>query len=356
MDLLMQYLGYSIAFGCALFALHLISIRSARSQATLLLAAIFLVFAIQSALLSMLLASGPSHIAAIVRPSLAMTIGPLLWLYFRSIANSQPRLHPPDILHFLPATVIATELLTSVIVVDIDLAIIASLVAYSISLTILTARGVDQFSNLANRADDAFRLLLVGTVLMIASALIEIAIAVDMARGGGTLAQSRFLFLALVFDFCVISVAVLAALRRPSPLDWIYGIRGAFGGHRDAALNEIDCNAIIAAFEHLLNEEIYYKSEATGLGDAARRLGRPKRQLSEAINRTYGESFSRRLNRKRVEEAKSLLNRCPEMRMTDVMFESGFRTKSSFNKEFLAIENVSPSAFRSALNESQACK
>lgn len=57
------------------------------------------------------------------------------------------------------------------------------------------------------------------------------------------------------------------------------------------------------------------------------------------------------MNRLRVEDAMRLLLEPPERSMYDVMPDSGFRTKSSFNKEFRTIAGMEPSDYRESLRQ-----
>jgi len=52
------------------------------------------------------------------------------------------------------------------------------------------------------------------------------------------------------------------------------------------------------------------------------------------------------LNDQRIREAQVLLRENIEMPIIDVMQNSGFSSKSNFNKEFLRVTGMSPSAFR----------
>ena len=77
----------------------------------------------------------------------------------------------------------------------------------------------------------------------------------------------------------------------------------------------------------------------------ARRLALPSRRLSQAINRTHGISVSHYVNGLRITEAQRLL-RETDYPVTRVMLESGFLTKSNFNREFQRVTGTSPSAWR----------
>ena len=348
MTSLIQYLGYATSFACFLFAAHLLVIRPANRTPSLLLAALFFVFAAQPALLSILLETGRPSIPAVARPSLAMTIGPLMLLYFVSAADPAFRLRWRNALHLLPAVFIAFEMTSYNYWIDIDLAIIASFAAYSIAVWLRVLRGVTQFAHLGAGGRDAFRMLLAGAVLLSVSLIGEIIIVLDFLRNGA-LSNSVPLAIALVFDLAVIGVAILAAMQRPSPFDWIYQFGAALKGGNASSMSDAECESCIRSFEALVEKNSLFREEGLGLNAMAKRLGAPARRLSEAINRIYGESYSRRMNRWRVEEAKRLLRNHPGSTITDVMFDAGFRTKSSFNREFRMIEGVSPTEYRNSI-------
>ena len=347
MTALMQYLGYAISFACLLFAVHFLSIRPANRTPSLLLGAIFVVFAVQSALLGILLESGTPNFAAIARPTIAMTIGPFLLLYFDSVADPDFRPRWRNILHFVPAGLIAIELVSRNFWVDIDLAIIASFAAYTIILWLKVRRGAALFGHLGAGCRDAFRILLASAILLSVSLVGEIIITVDIMRGA-TVSKSLPIMIAMMFDLAVISIAILAALQRPSPFDWLYRF-GAPQKTAGAMMSDAECKECIRLFEAQINASSLSDAAPLGLGEMARRLGMPARRLSEAINRVYGESYSRRINRWRVEEAKRLLRAQPDTAITEIMFDAGFKTKSSFNREFRMIQGMSPSEYRSGL-------
>lgn len=146
----------------------------------------------------------------------------------------------------------------------------------------------------------------------------------------------------------MVSFTLLAALRKPSPFDWIANI--AIQTNRPEAESDDDLRfrSLVGKFDQFAIDEKLYAQEGVSLQSTARLFDVPKRQLSRAINHVHGESFSKRMNRMRVIEAKRLLLDPARKSVTGIMLDSGFRTKSNFNKEFLAIEGLSPSDFREA--------
>jgi len=91
-----------------------------------------------------------------------------------------------------------------------------------------------------------------------------------------------------------------------------------------------------------------YLDEHCNLSTIANSLQLPARQVSAAINRELGKGFSTLLNDFRVEHAASLLRdpACAHLPIISLMYEAGFRTKSSFNREFSLRLGMSPSQYR----------
>lgn len=102
---------------------------------------------------------------------------------------------------------------------------------------------------------------------------------------------------------------------------------------------------MLATLDALMNEKQIYTDSNLTLARVARRLSVPARDVSTAINRMTGENFSRYINGFRVHHAQRAL-RETELPITEVMFDAGFVSKSSFNTEFRRITGQTPSQFR----------
>lgn len=97
-------------------------------------------------------------------------------------------------------------------------------------------------------------------------------------------------------------------------------------------------NALLTAKEVFLDPDLT-------LDRLARKSGIPARQISVAINQTYGRNVSQVVNEYRIERAKKLLL-TTDRTITQIYLDSGFQTKSNFNREFTRITQQTPSAFR----------
>ena len=106
-----------------------------------------------------------------------------------------------------------------------------------------------------------------------------------------------------------------------------------------------DDRATRAVLDALMNDTHLYTDSNLTLARVARRLSVPVRDVSNAINKTTNENFSRYINGFRIRHAQRAL-RDTELSIIEVMFDAGFVSKSSFNTEFRRLTGQTPSQFR----------
>jgi AraC-like DNA-binding protein len=104
--------------------------------------------------------------------------------------------------------------------------------------------------------------------------------------------------------------------------------------------------AIIAKLDDYVRSHKPHLDPDLTLARLARKLTVPAKQVSAAINRSKNENVSRYINRLRIEEACRLL--ADGKLVTAAIFDSGFNTKSNFNREFLRVCGQSPRAWLAA--------
>jgi len=68
--------------------------------------------------------------------------------------------------------------------------------------------------------------------------------------------------------------------------------------------------------------------------------------VSELLNQTLGLHFFDFINGHRIDHARQLLLTEPSKSILDILLESGFNSKSSFNTAFKKQMGMTPSAFR----------
>ena len=81
------------------------------------------------------------------------------------------------------------------------------------------------------------------------------------------------------------------------------------------------------------------------------RIGLPYRDVSFAINRAFGTNFFEFINTYRVEEAKRYLadEKHLNMSVMEILLESGFNSKSSFQRFFKRLTGDSPTEYRNKM-------
>jgi AraC-like DNA-binding protein len=179
---------------------------------------------------------------------------------------------------------------------------------------------------------------------------------------GCFLCLSGVIDLAVIFDFSMTDgerALVIIVISQITLLPLIGGLFLSAG--RTSAISTVDISADIpparpvilpeelealyARLETQVRETQIYLNPDLSLNLLARKTGIPARQVSGAINALSQNNLSQWINGFRIERAKALLL-STSLPVTDIMLESGFITKSNFNREFQRITGVSPTGFR----------
>jgi AraC-like DNA-binding protein len=260
---------------------------------------------------------------------LATCIPPLAWAAFANAAGGDVR--PSKMLWH----VIGPALAVLCLVIEpylLDALIPLSFVIYGSAMLLRLRRGED--SLLHSRLESGSKALLAWRILaasLIASAACDVVIAYGMATG----AKDILLWLpSLVSSLSLLSLGALGLSHSVE----------SRREHDTETLSEADVardQATVAALDQYLGQHKPYLDPDLTLARLARKLVVPAKQLSAAINRSKNENVSRFINRHRIEHACLLMTEGKSV--TRAMYDSGFNTKSNFNREFLRIKKVAPS-------------
>lgn len=142
--------------------------------------------------------------------------------------------------------------------------------------------------------------------------------------------------------FIVTCGLLLISLRYPNLL----GIPGLHVKYANTRLPTTGADEIQRAFDTMMRESKPYLDPDLTLAELAQILGVLPRNVSQLVNGRFGINVSSYLNQLRVEEAARLLEELPDKPIKAVMFESGFKSKSVFNREFQHRKCASPTDFR----------
>ncbi len=351
---IISHLQIANAILCLLMAAYLLSMASRRPLAKRLMAINCVLFAHQSlALVGILNAHAAWFLVS--RPLFAMQLGPMLYLYFLCIHREEDRLEAKDALHFIGGLALFL-LFVSVKSLRplVGPAIFSSFLIYTLLIAKQLRKSKRELAHIGSYAESAFLWLKALLAIAIVNIMLELAVNVELAYGVA-LENSGSLLVASVAFLSINASMVLAALRRSHYLEWMYQLASPIPkpeqDHATSAVisvvDDAESRALFERWEKLVQTEQLHKLEfGITLPQAARKLQVPARQLSNAVNQIYRKSFSSYLNDLRIQEAQLLLRNRKELSVIEVMHESGFSSKSNFNKEFLRVVGMSPSAFR----------
>jgi AraC-like DNA-binding protein len=115
-----------------------------------------------------------------------------------------------------------------------------------------------------------------------------------------------------------------------------------------AASGKNDNAAMAQRLRQFMQNEKPWLDPDLSLEQLATGIGQKPRMLSLVINETLGQNFFDFINHYRIEEAKRLLTNPVDQKITvsEVLYQVGFNSKSSFNTLFKRYTGVTPTEFR----------
>ncbi|MGI9500683.1 MAG: helix-turn-helix domain-containing protein [Geminicoccaceae bacterium] len=307
-----------------------------------LFAALVAACAVQGVVVSLVQYYGVVSMRAL-QPVMATFIPPLAWVTFQTTAVRA--LDPGrDPLHLaVPAF---TAFCVAVAPAILDLLVTGIFLFYGVMIAYALRDGADALPLARIETGDRPRLIWGGIAFgLILSAVSDGLIALTLMIGADWLQP------AILSLFTSLSLGLVGALTLSQSLAHERNVEIP----ADPVPGPVDterASDIMARLGKLLTEEALYLDANLTLERLARRLLVPSKQLSAAINRTTGDNVSRYVNGFRIQHA------CERLKagdgVTAAMLESGFNTKSNFNREFLRIRGCPPSRWLENKSEARS--
>lgn len=147
--------------------------------------------------------------------------------------------------------------------------------------------------------------------------------------------------------FFLVSTLIFFSLMRSSIFEGIE-LRDTFTETKyDTEKNELDPELKTRVSNYMESNKPYLANILT-LEQLAKQLDMPPRTLSSTINRQFHQNFFEFINKYRVEEAKDQLSNPAEKHKTmiEIMADSGFNSKATFNTFFKKLVGSTPSQYR----------
>ncbi|EOQ97749.1 DNA-binding helix-turn-helix protein [Leptospira wolbachii serovar Codice str. CDC] len=136
------------------------------------------------------------------------------------------------------------------------------------------------------------------------------------------------------------------SLERHSLFVNTYQIVGKIQSNTKSRLLQVDLDRLQNRLSHLMEVQKIYLNENLSLEVLAEELELHPRQLSEFLNGKKQTTFHSFLHSYRIREAKDLLIKYPEKNVSDIGFEVGYKSLSSFYDAFKKELKITASEFR----------
>lgn len=276
-----------------------------------------------------------------IQPITAIMIPPMAWVAFQSTAIRDFELKH-DIIHIVPVILIGIFVIsfedllnTQSVFIGLDFLIPVIFIAYAIAILAIASRGADALPRLRLEAsDNPVNIWRIIAATLIGSAFTDIII-VMLIMADLTYIQPWIITIyTTLMLFLIGSLSLSQNLSNP--------IKVINDTQAPTLPTERDEDIMLRLNQLMKEQKIYLDPDLT-LDKISRRLIIPVKQVSIAINRSTGGNVSRHINKFRIDVAsKALLD---GENVTSAMLTSGFNTKSNFNREFLRVTGLSPSAW-----------
>ncbi|MFH1197642.1 MAG: helix-turn-helix domain-containing protein [bacterium] len=118
--------------------------------------------------------------------------------------------------------------------------------------------------------------------------------------------------------------------------------------YQKSRLTETDKNSLSTQLEEVMNSQKPYLIPNITITELSEKANIPARSLSQVINENYKMNFFDFVNSFRINEAKGMLKN-PSLKdrtVLEILYESGFNSKTAFNRAFVKTTGITPTEFR----------
>ncbi len=307
--------------------------------------------------------------------SLLLLHGPFLYLYISALINDRFRFKLISLYHFIPFLLFNLYLFISLfftrasVHISLDhvetasntpllfnlfliLTVLSGPVYFVLTLNKFKELNINIFNNFSapeNVNPDWLKKLVysfgtVWTLLMVAASLHHVFHFYTLEFCADSLFLALSVFVILIGYFGLKQKEIFIHYHDGS-VDEISEPKAKYAG---ILLKEGEAEELADNIERFMEKEKPYLVSDLTLPDLANRLNVPPHHLSRVINETLGLNFFEFVNRYRIKEVKDKMMD-PEFinfSLLGIAYESGFNTKSAFNRVFKKLTGMTPSAYK----------
>ncbi|WP_250463732.1 AraC family transcriptional regulator [Microbulbifer litoralis] len=208
----------------------------------------------------------------------------------------------------------------------------------------------DTYSNV-DKIDFKWLLILVWGFLALRGWAVLVNIALTLAAHLDVMVDFRIMGLASNYTvFILISAMIFFSLSYSSMFEGLDGrdSKDTAGDTETGSDKPAVDSQLVDKITRYMEQEKPYLAPTLTLEQLSTQLEVPKRTLSNVINRHFERNFFEFINHYRIEEAKRRLADPVQAEQTvmEIMLDSGFNTKATFNSFFKKLVGMTPTEFR----------
>ncbi len=282
---------------------------------------------------------------------LSALYGPSLYLHIKSLQKQDFKVSTKTLLHFTfsPLVVVLAYLLQDQITV-VRILILLQVYSYLIA-TLLSVIEFQKVIKLIRSNDKSINLNWALNLIM-CFLIISIADLVNTLFNFINPAYSSWGYLLLLASLLAfVNIMFFNALVQPKLFrgvsnedEMVY--RDVVEKYMGSDLTEQDLMNYRARIHSFIMEKKPHFEPNLTIGQLSEMLGISSRIVSQVINTTYGTNFSDFINDLRLEEAKTQLITNQGKSVLEILYQTGFNSKSSFYDHFKLKTGMTPKEFR----------
>lgn len=286
-----------------------------------------------------------------------LSYGPLCLLYTRSLIYAGKKIHRNDLLHFVPSVLallgllIATQGFTALT----NSLVFTVLVVLQLSFYLVLAyRQVGWYRRTLKNVSSEFisinlswlQYLILSLGIVFAIVLVE-ALVVD-----NELLDNAVVIGIYVYVLFFVNSIYWKGLKHPQIFNGLSAEAKALtkeiaAKYSHSSLMELQAKEYLNQLEAYMREHRPHLRYNITIEELSEATGISARHLSQVVNQRLNKNFYDFINGYRVEEAKRLLtDKVKALRVNEVMYDSGFSSKSTFNAVFRKATGQTPSEYR----------
>ena len=266
-----------------------------------------------------------------------LLVGPLMWLFTKSVVDKSYRFKIIELLHFIPAVlfIIVFNIISyGGLEYPLRNFVYTSILLQYIIYIIIALKRVQQIKAEYPHIEKQMNYI---TLVLLS---IWFAYMLNAVTGYFHYLNAAFIYSGIVY-FSLILILNKGEIINFKPTR----------KYEKTGLSEAESRRLKAELDRLMNQELLFKDSLISLAVLAKRLHVSTNILSQVINSNYNSTFFEFLSHYRINLAKSFFSDpARKDNISEIAFEVGYNSLSAFNTAFKKVTGCTPSQYKKRFN------